>query len=152
MGTKAICIDAEPAEVWATLSSFESISGWAPNVDHALLLTEQRDGVGMTRRIQQGSTVVIETVTEWDPPNGFQYTIDGLPSRVGTVTNRWQVASHGDHCEVLLTATAGSDAKGPAKLVGKAVAAALGRVNATMLNGLKAHLESDDLDPTGDPT
>ncbi len=152
MTTKAICIDAEASDIWATLASFESIREWAPNVDHAALLNELSEGLGMSRRIQQGSTVVIETVTVWDPPQCLEYRIDGLPTRIGTVTNRWEIAIHEGHCSVGLTASAGGDAKGPAKLAGRAVAVALGRINATMLNGLKAYLETGDLDQEREST
>jgi hypothetical protein len=146
VGTKAICIDADPSDIWATLASFDSIARWAPNVNHSCLLTEQDSGVGASRRIQQGNTVVIETVTVWEPPHCLEYRIDGLPPRIGNVFNRWEVGGHDGHSDVMLTARAGEGARGPAKLAAKAVGVALGRVNATMLNGLAKQFDQQEND------
>ena len=58
-------IDAAPDEVWAALADFGSLSVWADFVDHSSLLTEQTEGIGMTRRIQMGRATVVETSTPY---------------------------------------------------------------------------------------
>ena len=59
---KSIIIDCPIEAVWETLSCFDQISLWAENVSHSCFLTEQREGVGTIRRIQQKSTVLTEKI------------------------------------------------------------------------------------------
>jgi uncharacterized protein YndB with AHSA1/START domain len=56
-------IDAPLEKVWVVLADFASISTWAGFVDHACLLNERTEGIGMARRIQTGRTTIVETVT-----------------------------------------------------------------------------------------
>ena len=55
-------IHASPGDVWTVLADFAAISRWAANVDHSCLLSDQTEGVGMTRRIQADRATIVETV------------------------------------------------------------------------------------------
>ncbi len=68
---RSITVGASPEAVWAVLAAFDRISTWADDVEHSSYLTEQTEGVGSTRRVQVGRTVLVERVTEWDPPNAL---------------------------------------------------------------------------------
>ncbi|MCH2432647.1 MAG: SRPBCC family protein [Acidimicrobiales bacterium] len=73
-------VDAAPTEVWKVLSEFETISSWAPNVEHSCFLTEGASDVGTTRRVQVGRSALIETVVEWEEPHTLSYSLKGLPA------------------------------------------------------------------------
>ena len=65
MATKSnsLIISAPIEEIWGVLSKFDQIFNWAENVDHSCFYSEQEMGVGTTRRIQEGSKFVLETIT-----------------------------------------------------------------------------------------
>jgi Polyketide cyclase / dehydrase and lipid transport len=78
-------------EIWDVLADFGSISSWADNVDHSCVLFSGADGgpVGTVRRVQVKRDALVERITAFDPPRALAYDIEGLPSRIRRVTNRW---------------------------------------------------------------
>ena len=53
MATKSnsLIVSASKEEIWSVLSEFDQIVNWAENVDHSCFHSEQKIGVGTTRRI-----------------------------------------------------------------------------------------------------
>jgi uncharacterized protein YndB with AHSA1/START domain len=141
--TRSARLDASPEEVWAVLADFDRISTWAADVDHSSHLTEQTEGVGTTRRVQVGRTVLVERVTEWEPPHVLAYDLEGLPPVVGGATNRWDLRPDGTGTEVLLTSTVDPGVKPPGRLVAPLLARRLAKASEGMLAGLAAHLRGD---------
>jgi hypothetical protein len=141
--TRHRIIEAPHGAVWAVLADFESISTWADFVDHASLMTEQTEGIGLTRRIQMGRTTVTETVTAWDPGVMFSYAITGLPPVIESVTNTWRLGASGDSTVVLLTTDIRTGPRPPQRAIGTAVARRLATSSEAMLSGLDAYLTSD---------
>jgi hypothetical protein len=141
--TRRRIIEVSYGAVWELLADFESISTWADFVDHASLMTEQTEGVGMTRRIQMGRTTVTETVTAWEPGVTFSYVIGGLPPVIESVTNTWRLGASGDSTVVLLSTDVRTGARPPQRAIGKAVARRLAKSSEAMLSGLDAYLTSD---------
>ena len=109
--TRSTTVNAPVETVWATLAAFDRLSTWSPEVDHSTYLTEQREGVGSARRVQVGRTVLVERITEWDPPRALAYALEGLPPVVGGATNRWTLRAEGDRTFVTLTSTVDPGAK-----------------------------------------
>ena len=96
-------VDAAPTEVWKVLSEFETISSWAPNVEHSCLLTEETSDVGTTRRVQVGRSALAETVVEWEEPHTLSYSLKGLPPVIRSATNTWRLEPTEDGTKVRLT-------------------------------------------------
>ncbi|OBK44442.1 SRPBCC family protein [Mycobacterium kubicae] len=100
-------IPATVQAVWNVLADFGSLSSWADNADHSCLLNHGPDGelLGSTRRVQVGSNVLVERVTECEAPTSLAYDIEGLPSRLGKLANRWTLRPADDGTVVTLTST-----------------------------------------------
>ena len=128
-------------DVWAALADFGGISRWAPNVDHSCLATEQREGVGMVRRVQVGRNALLERVIEWDSGERLTYAIEGLPPVVRSVTNTWTFAGNGDSTTVTLTTRVDTGPRPPQQVVARVIGRAMAKASREMLAGLKAHLE-----------
>lgn len=133
-------IAARSSDVWAVLADFESISTWADFVDHSSLLTDQTHGVGMARRIQLGSTTVVETVSAWDPGVSMSYEITGLPPIIKSVTNTWRLGASGDSTMVWISTDIDAGPRPPQQAIAKGVARKLANSSVEMLDGLAAHL------------
>ena len=105
--TRQRALEASPPAVWAVLADFGAISAWAPGVDHSCVLEHGDDvtAVGTTRRIQVGRDTMVERITESSPPQLLAYDIEGLPPRLGRVSNRWLTTSDGTGTLVTLTTT-----------------------------------------------
>lgn len=59
---------------------------------------------GTARRVQVKRDALVERITEFDPTHAIAYDIEGLPRRLGRVTNRWTLkAAGGDSTVVTLT-------------------------------------------------
>lgn len=103
--SRTIPTEAQP--IWDVLADFGAISSWADIVDHSCLLTPAADGVGVgaTRRIQLGRNVVVERITDFDPPHTLAYDIEGLPAQVHRLNNRWTLQPVSGGTEVTLTTT-----------------------------------------------
>ena len=139
---EALTVRQSASVVWAVLADFDAISRWAPNVDHSCLTTSTADGVGVTRRIQTGRATVLETVTEWAPERVLAYSITGLPLVIRSVTNTWQLDDRGAATEVTLTSTIDTGPRPPQKVVARVVGKALAKASRQMLDGLDAHLHT----------
>ena len=133
---------ATPAAVWKRLADFGRIVEWADAVDHSSLMTAQGEGVGASRRILNGSTVVLENVIEWEPESVLAYEFVGLPPIVTKAVNRWTLASDGDRTRVTLTAEVTPGPRPPMRLAARAVARRLAGVNRTLIDDLAASLEA----------
>jgi uncharacterized protein YndB with AHSA1/START domain len=129
-------VDAPPEEVWAVLADFDHISRWAPDVDHSSPLTSQTEGIGTVRRVQVGRTVLVERVTEWDPPRALAYDLEGLPPVVGGATNRWVLRPDGAGTDVTLTSTVDPGARPAGRLVAPLVARKLAKAGEGLVAGL----------------
>jgi hypothetical protein len=138
--TRTALIAAPSDEVWAVLADFESISTWADFVDHSSLLTDQTEGVGMTRRIQMERTTVVETVSAWEPGITFSYEITGLPPVIKSVINTWRLGSSGGSTMAWITTNVDAGPRPPQQAIAKGVARRLAKSSVEMLNGLNAHL------------
>ncbi|MET0666031.1 MAG: SRPBCC family protein, partial [Acidimicrobiales bacterium] len=99
-----------------------------------------REGVGSARRVQVGRTVLVERITEWDPPRALAYALEGLPPVVGGATNRWTLRAEGDRTFVTLTSTVDPGAKPVGRVAAPLVARRLAKASDAMLAGLDAHL------------
>ncbi|MFT6292898.1 MAG: carbon monoxide dehydrogenase subunit G [Ilumatobacter sp.] len=137
---KSMVIPASADAVWAVLADFAGISAWAPNVDHACLMSEQTEGVGMVRRIQSGRTTVVETVQVWEPDVALRYAITGLPTVIRSVTNTWSVVPDRDGTKVDLTTEIDTGPRPPQQGIAKLIGRKLGEASDQMLSGLAAHL------------
>lgn len=137
--TKSVTLDARREAVWATLTAFDRIAEWAEDVDHSSLLTDQASGVGTTRRIQQGSNAIIETIVNWQEPTCLAYRVDGLPPIFRQVINQWDLTEEGERTQANLTVQV-TAARPPAAIAAQIVARVIGRVNARILNGLQAEM------------
>jgi hypothetical protein len=120
------------------LSDFGAISGWAANVDHSCLMSEQTEGAGTARRIQTGRTALVERVVAWEPPSTLSYAFEGLPPVVQSAANTWHVYGTEDGSRVSLTSRVDAGPRPPQKLVAKAVGRKLAQASDVMLAGLAA--------------
>jgi uncharacterized protein YndB with AHSA1/START domain len=138
-------IDAAPEEVWQTLADFGKISRWAPNVSHSATLSPTTEGPGTARRVQAGRNVLVETVIDWEPPSFLRYRIEGLPRRLGEITNEWRLepttgATGEPATSVTLTSTVNTGPRPPQRLIERIVTRPLAKASQKMLDGLAAHL------------
>jgi Polyketide cyclase / dehydrase and lipid transport len=138
-------IAARAQEIWDVLADFGSISSWAPNADHSCILFSGPDGgpIGTARRVQIKRDVLVERITVFDPPHSLAYDIEGLPSRLRRVTNRWTLAaSAAGSTLVTLTSTVDIGPRPPQKLAERALCRFLARRSDAMLAGLANRLEN----------
>jgi carbon monoxide dehydrogenase subunit G len=138
-------IAAHAQEIWDVLADFGSLSSWAPNADHSCILFSGADGgpVGTARRVQIKRDVLVERITAFDPPHSLAYDIEGLPSRLRRVTNRWTLAaSAAGSTLVTLTSTVDIGPRPPHKLAERILCRVLARQSDSMLAGLANRLES----------
>ena len=140
--TRSIDIPAPTHAVWAVLADFGSISGWAPNVDHSSLMSDQEVGVGAVRRIQAGRMTVVERVVEWDDGTALGYRIEGLPPAIKHLTNTWRLQPSGTGTVASITTDVTVGPRPPQQLVARGIAKRLGGVSDQMLAGLQHHLAS----------
>jgi hypothetical protein len=141
--TRTRRILATAPAVWMVLADFASISDWADFVDHSSALRGGPLDTGSTRRIQTGRTVVLERVTEVDPPRCLAYEIEGLPERISSVQNRWSLDPAGpDATDVSVTTTVAVGPRPPQRLIERVLGRMLAGRSEAMLAGLAAHLEA----------
>jgi len=138
--TRTAVLAAPLDDVWKVLADFGTISAWVNFVDHSSLLTDQTEGVGMTRRIQTGRTTVVETVTAWEPGVTLSYEITGLPPVVKSVTNTWRLGASGDSTMAWIVTDVNTGSRPPQLLIAKGIAGRLAKSSVEMLDGLNAHL------------
>jgi uncharacterized protein YndB with AHSA1/START domain len=134
-------VAAPPAVVWKVLADFARIAEWTPEVDHSSYMTGQNEGVGTSRRVQVGSMVIVETITEWDPEHRLAYELIGLPPVLSQVVNAWEIEADGDGSRVVIIGDITPGPRPPMRLAAKAVARRFGSTNEKLLAGLAAAAE-----------
>ena len=137
-------ITATPQAIWDVLADFGSLSSWADNVDHSCILNHGPDGApaGTTRRVQIGRNTLVERITEFDPRTALAYDIEGLPSRLRTVVNRWTLWSAGAATEVTLTSRVEIGSGPVARAAEWAVCRGMAKESDSMLTGLARRTEN----------
>jgi uncharacterized protein YndB with AHSA1/START domain len=138
-------IAARPQQIWDVLADFGAISSWAGNVDHSCILFSGADGaaVGTARRVQVKRDALVERITEFDPPHRLAYDIEGLPSRLRRVTNRWTLAPAPSGSTVVTLTSTVEIGTGPAqKLAERVLCRLLAQQSGVMLAGLANRLEN----------
>jgi hypothetical protein len=141
-------IAARPQQIWDVLADFGSISSWAATVDHSCILFSGPGGapIGTARRVQVKRDTLVERIVEFDPPHALAYDIDGLPSRLRAVTNRWTLAPDGGgpaaRTRVTLTSTIEIGLRPIQQLTERVLCRFLGRQNDVLLAGLAQRLEN----------
>ncbi len=138
-------IAARVGDIWDVLADFGSISSWAGNIDHSCILFSAPDGgvVGTARRVQVKRDALVERITEFDPPRALAYDIEGLPSRLRRVTNRWTLEpTVGESTVVTLTSTVEIGPRATQKLAERVLCRFLARQSDVMLAGLANRLEN----------
>ncbi|MDG2112018.1 MAG: SRPBCC family protein, partial [Actinomycetota bacterium] len=104
------------------------------------LLSNQHEGVGASRRIQTGTTTLVERVVVWESPTTLSYDIEGLPPVVRSATNTWSVAASDGGTRVELTSSVDAGPRPPQKAIAKLVARKMGQASDLMLAGLAGRL------------
>ena len=140
-------IAARAGEIWDVLADFGSISSWADNVDHSCILFPGADGgpLGTSRRVQVKREALVERITEFDPPRALAYDVEGLPRRLGRVTNRWTLAATpGDSGATVvdLTSTVAIGPHPPQQLAERILCRFLARQADVLLAGLANRWEN----------
>ena len=141
--TRSIAASAQ--KIWAVLADFGALSSWADNADHSCILFRGADGgpVGTARRVQIKREALVEQITEFDPPRALSYDIEGLPTALRRVTNRWTVTpTDGESSIVTLTSTVEIGPHSPQRLAEHVFCRFLARESGSMLAGLANRLES----------
>ena len=141
--TRSIAASAQ--KIWEVLADFGALSSWADNADHSCILFRGADGgpVGTARRVQIKREALVEQITEFDPPRALSYDIEGLPTALRRVTNRWTVTpTDGESSVVTLTSTVEIGPHSPQRLAEHVFCRFLARESGSMLAGLANRLES----------
>ncbi|UXA05176.1 SRPBCC family protein [Mycobacterium sp. SMC-2] len=139
-------IAARIGDIWEILADFGSISSWAGNVVHSCILFSGPDGgpLGTARRVQVKRDALVERITEFEPPRALGYDIEGLPSRLRRVSNRWTLApTAGESATTMVTLTSTVEI-GPhamQALAERVLCRFLARQSEAMLAGLANRLE-----------
>lgn len=139
-------VAAPPQAIWDLLSDFGALSSWADEVDHSCLLTEGPvgGGFGTTRRVQMGRNTLVERIVEFDPPSALAYDIEGLPSRLRHVTNRWTLQPAGATTVVTVSSRVEIGRNPLARAAEKVVTRVMAKKSDSMLTGLARRLENTD--------
>ena len=67
-----VYIELPPEQVWNTMRDLTLAKYYVPNVVDTWLVTEQREGVGASRKVRmKNGDVMDETVVEWNEGRGF---------------------------------------------------------------------------------
>ena len=99
-------------------------------------------GPGTCRRVQVGRDVLVERITEFDPPRALAYEVEGFAKQVRSITNRWTLSPTGGGTAVTLTSTVviGGNL---AQRVAERIAVRLGAKHLdALLTGLSQRLDS----------
>ena len=138
-------IAAPRNEIWAALAEFDTISRWAPNVDHSCLLADRPDPddmtgdmLGIARRIQAGRFVLVERITVWEPETLLGYEISGLPPVLKHVVNEWRLTAPDtpNSTYVALVTQVDCGPRPPQQLIARAAGRSLAKTSDKMLAGL----------------
>lgn len=71
-------------QAWEKMRDLEKAHMYVPDLTNTEITTEQREGVGTSRRVYSHRPTLIETVTHWDQGHGFKLRIqhdngEGVP-------------------------------------------------------------------------
>lgn len=137
---RAAVVRASAEAVWALLSDFGRISGWAANVEHSCLMSEQVEGLGTVRRVQTGPTTIVERVQAWEPPSRLSYSLEGLPAIVKSAVNTWSIEPEKDGVRVSLSSRIDCGPGPHRKLIARAVGRRMARASDEFLAGIQEKL------------
>lgn len=132
----ALTVHADVDRVWESLAAFGDIGSWAANVDHSCVIERSDTGEIEARRVQVGRQTIVERIAAWEPPARLAYRLEGLPARLGTITNEWKLAAAGPDTEVTLTTTVDAGRRPPARLVEKVISRKVASESESLLAGL----------------
>lgn len=137
-------ISAQSQAIWAVLADYGALSSWAEHADHSCILNRGRDGeaMGTTRRIQMGRNALVERIVEFNPPMALSYTIEGLPSRLRHVVNRWTLRLTDEATEVTLTSRVEIGTNPVARAAEWAICRGMAKESDSMLAGLARRTEN----------
>jgi Polyketide cyclase / dehydrase and lipid transport len=129
--------------VWDVLADFGALSSWAPNADHSCILNHGPDGapLGTTRRVQIGRNALVERITDFEPRTALAYAIEGLPTRLRAVSNRWTLRADGEHTGVTLTSRVVIGSGPLARAAEWVVCRVMAKQSDSMLTGLARRTE-----------
>lgn len=134
-------IAATAKEIWDVLADFGVLSSWADNVDHSCILVRGAEPVGTTRRVQVKRMVLVERIVQFDPPNTLAYDIEGLPTRMGRLRNRWTLWPAGRSTLVTVTSSVDIGSRPDQRLAERVICRVLARQSEAMLAGLAREVE-----------
>ncbi|MEM9464742.1 MAG: SRPBCC family protein [Actinomycetota bacterium] len=134
---------APPAAVWAVLGDYFRLASWASAIDHSSAMTATPAGPGAVRRVQVGTAVLLEEVTEWDPAATMAYEATGLPPVVRRFENRWTLTEDGGGTGVELVGTIEPGPRPPARAAAKVVARRIAQTNRSLVDDLVAAAEQE---------
>jgi uncharacterized protein YndB with AHSA1/START domain len=134
-------ITAPIGAIWDELAEFDTISRWAPNVDHSCLMVQRPDDgdmTGVARRVQSGRFVLVERITTWEPQTRLAYEITGLPPVLRHVVNEWRLTAPAtpNSTYVALVTRVDCGPRPPQQLIARAAGRSLARASDKMLDGL----------------
>ena len=134
---------ASPAAVWAVLGDYFRLATWASQIDHSSAMTATPAGPGASRRVQVGSLVLLEDVTEWEPEAAMAYEATGLPPVVHRFENRWTLTPDGDGTAIELVGTLEPGPRPPMKAAVKVIARRVAKTNRSLVDDLVAAVEKE---------
>jgi len=139
--TRSRTVAAPIGDIWNVLAEFDTISSWAPNVDHSCLLEERPDDgdmLGVARRVQAGRFVLVERITVWEPQTRLAYEITGLPPVLRHVVNEWRLTAPAtpNSTYVALVTRVDCGPRPPQQLIARLAGRSLAKTSDKMLAGL----------------
>ncbi len=134
---------ADPGAVWAVLADYFRLATWASQIDHSSAMTATPSGPGACRRVQVGSAVLLETVTDWETESVMAYDATGLPPVVRRFENRWTLTPDGDGTAIELVGTLEPGPRPPMKVAVKAIARRVLKTNQSLVDDLVAAVEKE---------
>lgn len=91
--------------VWSTLADLEGVSRWNPGIKSAECTTDNREGLGATRRCHmRPSGWMTETISEWQPERVIGFAIENAPP-IKTGQARFVLSDSGDGAVTILEAS-----------------------------------------------
>lgn len=84
-------IGASPEAVWAVLSNFHSVDGWAPRVRRVIAIGDATHGLGMARHCDvRGLGGVDEVVNVWEEGRRLGYSVTPV-GPIGASQSLWKL-------------------------------------------------------------
>ena len=94
-------VDMDMQSAWEKLSDLGTSHFYVPDLIDTQITTEQKQGVGTSRRIISKRPALIETVIEWDEGHGFKLRLhhdkgDGVPPLFSQATFEYRLIKETD--------------------------------------------------------